>query len=144
MKKYLIFFSLLLICLSSAGCSDAKKKPGGVDVDLTELSGTMAYAEILNILTKPEDYFGKTIKIAGPYAEAYYDVTDLYYHYVVVEDITACCAQGLEFILAGEYEYPGDFPEEKTKIEITGVFGSYIELDRTYYCLTTDEIKVLN
>ncbi|MDR0221261.1 MAG: hypothetical protein LBI54_07660 [Lachnospiraceae bacterium] len=113
-----------------------------VDVDLTEMSSTMVYAEVYNITNNPANYIGKTIRMSGPYQSSYYDETGLYYHYVVVEDAAACCAQGLEFIWNGEHAFPEDYPQLQAKIEVTGVFGSYDELGITYYYLAVDDIVV--
>lgn len=119
-----------------------KSEAGSVDVDLTELSSTMVYAEVYNIMTKPDDYIGKTIKMSGPYYASYYDQTDQYYHYVIIEDAAACCQQGLEFIWNGEHTYPDDYPEEPSKIDVIGMFGSYQELGQTYYYLAVDDIAI--
>ena len=126
----------------------ARKKPsagGTVDVDLTVLSGTMVYAEVYNIILKPKKYIGKTIKIRGPYYAVNYNYggTGRYYHYVIIEDAAACCRQGFEFIWNGEHAYPGDYPEDQTKIEVIGVFDSYDELGQTYYYLAIDHLSIL-
>ena len=114
-----------------------------IDVDLTELSGTMVYAEVFSIMSNPDDYIGKTIKMNGPYSSSYYDKTDMYYHFVIIEDASACCQSGLEFIWSGEHASPDDYPKIGTKIEVAGVFGSYDELGGTYYYLAVDDIAVL-
>lgn len=116
---------------------------GVPDVDLTSMSSTMVYAEVSNIMTNPDKYFGKRIKIGGLYYASYFDETDLYYHYVIISDATACCKQGIEFIWKGEHTYPDDYPEEDAIVEIIGIFGKYDELDKTYYYLSVDSIKVL-
>jgi hypothetical protein len=118
---------------------DVKK----VDVDLTELSSTMVFAEVNNIMTNPDDYMGKKIKMNGVYASEYWDETGIDYHYVVIQDATGCCPQGIEFVWNGEHNYPDDYPEKQTEIEVIGIFGSYDELGRTYYFLTVDDISVL-
>lgn len=115
---------------------------GRVDIDLTVLSSTMVYAEVYNIMTDPETYLGKTIKVRGPYYPDYDDQSGRCYHYIVIEDATACCAQGLEFIWIGNHAYPGDYPAEGTRIEVTGVFGEYEEFGEIYYYLTVDGISV--
>jgi len=159
MKKHLsVLLLLCLVCSFAAGCAGqgaaqtvngnpesqgAPEASVTIDVDLTVLSSTMIYAEVNNILTNPDKYMGKTIKMKGPYYASYYEQTKLYYHYVVVEDATACCQQGLEFIWSGEHKYPADYPEDKTKIEVTGVFGSYDELGKTYYYILVDDISIL-
>ena len=111
-----------------------------VDVDLTTLSSTMVYAEVYNMLVNPDDYMGKTIKMRGAYYASYFDETKQYYHYVVIEDSAACCAQGLEFKWNGNNTYPDDYPEDQTIIEVVGVFGRYSELDRSYTYISTDLI----
>ena len=161
MKKH--FSIILLLCLMSVlftGCKDKdagqtnSNNPetqeqknatdiSGVDVDLTALSSTMVYAEVYNMMTNPDGYMGKTIKMSGPYYASFYDETGSYYHYVIIEDATACCQSGLEFIWKGEHSYPNDYPPDQTKIEVVGVFESYEELGRTYYNLSVDDISIL-
>ena len=159
MKKYLcVLLFLCLICVVTTSCSsteayqidddqpEIEENPTiieNVDVDLTALSSTMVYAEVFNIMTSPDEYMGKTIKMNGPYSASYFDGTGLYYHYVVIEDATACCQQGLEFIWNGDHIFPDDYPEESTKIEVTGVFGSYDEFGDTYYYLAVDDISII-
>ena len=124
--------------------SKSQEKPttsGTVDVDLTVLSSTMIYAEVYNMMTKPDDYMGKTIKMSGPYYASYYDQTDQYYHYVIIEDATACCQQGLEFVWNGDHAYPDDYPKDQARIEVVGVFGRYDELGQTYYYLDVDDVS---
>ncbi len=112
-------------------------------VDLTQLSSTMVYAEVSNMMMTPEDYIGKTIKMNGLYYASHNPELDIYYHFVIIADATACCSQGLEFLLNGEHTYPDDYPADKTPVEVTGVWGSYEEDGNTYYHIATDEITVL-
>ena len=159
MKKYLsILLALCLLCVF-AGCaekeapadeknskaaSQTKAKPAIPDfIDLTKLSSTLLYAEVYNIMNSPGDYIGKTIKISGAYSAQYYEPTDKVYHAVLIADAAACCSSGIEFAWSGEHSYPDDYPEVGSKIEVTGVFGSYEELGQTYYFLTTDGITAL-
>ncbi|MCL2815661.1 MAG: hypothetical protein FWD23_13775 [Oscillospiraceae bacterium] len=145
MKKCLLLLLLIFCIVLTAGCAnkDAPQSAGSVDIDLTLLSGTMVYAEVYNMMTQPDDYMGKSIKMNGLYYTAYYEETGLYYHYVIIEDATACCQQGMEFLWNGEHSYPVDYPEESSKVEVVGVFGSYDELGKTYYYLAVDNISVL-
>ena len=134
----------------AAGCSnEASSAPvgiateaEGIDVDLTMLSSTIAYAKVNSIMEKPDEYLGQTIKIRGPFDAFYYERTGVYYSYVLIEDIAACCMQRMEFIVNGQHTYPDDFPEKETMIELVGVFGSYDELSNTYYYLAVDEIVI--
>jgi len=43
----------------------------------------------------------------------------------------------------GEHAYPEDYPKQDAQVELTGVFSSYQEDGKTYYCLKTDAITVV-
>jgi hypothetical protein len=121
---------------------EPSKNNGGdlaVDVDLTALSSTMVYGEVFNMMMEPESYIGKTIKMRGLYYVNYYELTAKYYHFVVIQDATACCAQGLEFVWIGDHNYP----EDETEIEVTGVWESYEEDGQTWFRIRTNAISVL-
>lgn len=106
-----------------------------IDVDLTALSSTMVYSEVYNMMAAPETYIGKTVLMKGPFAVYYDEAADNYYFACVIQDATACCAQGLEFVLAGEPAFPDSYPEPGTEICVTGVFDTYQEGDYTYCTL---------
>lgn len=98
-----------------------------VDVDLTVLSPIMVYSEVYNMMAAPEKYIEKTVRINGPFVGMYYEPTDKNYFYVIIEDATACCTQGMEFVLAGDFIYPDDYPEENEYVTVTGIFETYTE-----------------
>ena len=155
MKKYLsILMSLCLLCTLAAGCAEKAGTPAeGTElttkaaipdfVDLTTLSSTMVYAEVYNIMSYPDDYAGKTLKVGGTYQSEYYAPTKQYYHFIVIADAAACCAQGLEFAWTGDHAYPKDYPKDGAPIEVTGVYERYEERGETYYHLMVDEIVAL-
>ena len=95
---------------------------GEPDIDLTEMSSTMIYSEVLRMMMNPEEYEGKTIRIFGAYTFFHDTEHDQYFYACIVKDATQCCAQGLEFALNEEYVYPDDYPEEGDEITVTGVF----------------------
>lgn len=99
----------------------------GIDVDLTALSATMVYSEVFNMMVSPEKYRGKTIKMAGQFYSSYDEIRDRRYYACLIMDATACCAQGMEFVLDGNYTYPNDYPAEGGPVCVTGVFDSYEE-----------------
>ncbi|MCD7928283.1 MAG: hypothetical protein LUF80_05410 [Oscillospiraceae bacterium] len=105
-----------------------------VDVDLTQLSSTMVYSEVYNMMVAPEDYIGKTVRMSGQFAIYYDESTETYYFACIVADATACCSQGIEFVLAGA-EYPDDYPELGDEITVSGVFQTYQEGSYTYCTL---------
>lgn len=106
-----------------------------IDVDLTILSSTMVYSEVYNMMTSPKDYIGKTVKMKGLYAYAHDETTGNDYFACIVQDATACCAQGIEFVLTEEYRYPDDYPKGDEEICVVGVFDTYQEGDYTYCTL---------
>ena len=106
---------------------------GSVDVDLTTMTATMVYAEVYNMMVAPEEYIGKTVKMSGAFNIYHDEATDVYYYLCVIQDATACCAQGMEFVPAGAHSYPNDFPAIGTDITVVGEFDTYIEGD-TMYC----------
>ncbi|SCY52767.1 hypothetical protein [Butyrivibrio sp. INlla14] len=112
-------------------------KDSGVDVDLTALSSTMVYAEVYNMMVSPDNYKGKTVKMAGQFVPYYDESTGNYYFACFISDATACCSQGIEFILAGDYSYPDDYPSEGETICVIGTFDTYMEGD-SMYCTLRD------
>ena len=114
----------------------------GVDVDLTVLSSTMVYSEVYNMLYfYPENYYGKTVKMTGQFnVYQWVDesgvVADMPVAYAcIISDATACCAEGVEFVLEGDYTYPEDYPELGTEITVIGEFQPYEENGMTWYHL---------
>ncbi|WP_317854019.1 hypothetical protein [Chakrabartyella piscis] len=96
-----------------------------IDVDLTTLSAIMVYAEVFNIVSNPEAYEGKTIRMNGPCFTYENPDTGEVFYAVIIQDATACCTQGLEFILADGYTYPA--PDEMItvvgEVEVFEDFG---------------------
>ena len=139
MKKIVCALIALLMIVSLAGCGNSRagkktaEAASDVDVDLTKLSSTMVYSEVYDMMTKPEDYIGKAVRMNGQFAlyqatdESGKPVPDQTYFACVIADATACCQQGLEFVLSGDYKYPDDYPELGTEITVSGEFRTYFE-----------------
>ena len=113
----------------------------GVDVDLTVLSSTMVYSEVYNMLyNDPAHYLGKTVKARGTFS-IYQLVTDGVLqpdpvsYACIISDATACCAEGMEFVLKGDLTYPDDYPELGAEITVIGEFQPYEENGVTWYHL---------
>ena len=109
----------------------------GLDIDLTILSSTLVYSEVYQMMMDPDLYIGKTIRMSGIYT-VYHDVpNDLYYHACIITDATACCSQGIEFVLADAQDrvFPDDYPMGGTEITVTGVFDTYMDGGRLYCTL---------
>lgn len=112
---------------SAPTTSKPAQSADGIDVDLTKLSSTMVYSEVYNMMISPDNYTGKTVKMKGQFA--YYEdpETKVQYFACIIADATACCSQGLEFILTGDHTYPNDYPELGSEITVTGTFEVYTE-----------------
>ncbi|MBE5830592.1 MAG: hypothetical protein E7306_02495 [Butyrivibrio sp.] len=112
-----------------------KNAAPGVDVDLTVLSSTMVYSEVYNMMVSPDNYKGKTVKMKGQFVPYYDEATGKYYFACFISDATACCSQGIEFILSDDYTYPADYPQEGDTICVIGTFDTYMEGESMYCTL---------
>lgn len=117
----------------------------GIDYDLTAMDGDMVYASVYQMMVEPEAFEGKVIKISGRYYASFYDPNNRYYHYVIIEDAMACCAQGMEFVWDdGSHVYPDEYPKDNSYVEVVGTFETYTETDGQIYCRLKDaSFKVL-
>ena len=104
----------------------------GIDVDLTVLSATMVYSEVYNMLVTPENYIGKTVKMDGMYTHYYDEVTGNHYFSCIIADATACCSQGLEFVLDENSYTEADYPAVGEEITLEGTFATYMEDGNQY------------
>lgn len=123
---------------------EPEKADKSVDIDLTQMSSDMVYATVYQLLNQPEEYVGKQIKMKGNYYASWYVPTKQYYHYAIIQDATACCSQGLEFVWGdGSHKYPDEYPKEGAEVTVTGTFQTYKEAkDDTVYCrLVQSKVK---
>ncbi|MBQ8092963.1 MAG: hypothetical protein IJ242_05235 [Clostridia bacterium] len=150
MKQLSILLVLLLLVSSLPVFAMAEYGPflplssvPGVDIDLSQMSGTVVYAQVYNILMDPQAYLGKTIRMSG-YYDIYEDsVNNAVYFSCIIPDATACCAQGIEFIWAGDHTYPDDYPEPGTDVIVTGRLESYTEGGYDYLHLVDSDVVFL-
>lgn len=112
---------------SQEGTLEPSQSDGRVDVDLTRLSSTMIYSEVYNMILTPENYIGKTVKMQGEFAYHKDSETGEEYFACIIKDATACCSQGLEFVLMGNYTYPKDYPKVGSEITVVGTFDTYTD-----------------
>lgn len=114
---------------------------GDVDVDLSLLSSTMTYAEVFNMRTEPDAYVCKTVRLCGRFTANSNKDKTRYYPSVVVTDATACCAQGMEFVLEGEPTYPDGYPQPDSDIVVVGTFETYEDMGMTFCRLARASIE---
>ena len=149
-KLFCVLLAALLLCtLTACGHEDTAQKPAAeaaedtaaLDIDLTVLSSTMVYSEVYSMMSFPDDYIGKTVKMKGQFVIGYVYNTDgtpdesTARFACVIADATACCSQGLEFILTGEHTSPDEYPELGAEITVVGTFEWYEEDGCRYYRL---------
>ena len=149
MKKIIAIILALVLALSFVACSKNSEKnensnsktttkitepttteAKSVDLDLTELSSTLIYSEVYNMLITPDDYKGKIIKMKGLFNQYTDEETGKIYNAVVIPDATACCQQGLEFELSDKTN--PNF-EQGTEITVVGTFDTYSD-GKFLYC----------
>lgn len=113
--------------------SESVKKDGEVDYDLTVMGADMVYATVYQMMIDPKSYIGKSFKIRGNYYSSYSNDKDVYYHFCMIKDAAACCAQGLELLWADEkMNRHENCPEEDALVTVEGVFETYEEGPNTY------------
>ncbi|MBQ7595117.1 MAG: hypothetical protein IJU45_00465 [Clostridia bacterium] len=122
-----------------------KPKDGGVsynkaDIDLTKMSSTMVYSQVNDMVTSPENYLGKTVRMNGTFVAL--EETQRNYYACIIADATACCSQGIEFMLNNDYlRYPDEYPKTETNITVSGVFDVYNEGENRYVQLINAVIE---
>ena len=117
--------------LAAAGVTE------GIDIDLTVLSSTMRYSQVYNMVTEPDSFKGKIVKMEGQFGEFTDDSTGNQYFACLIADVAACCSQGIDFVPESDMKYPDDFPELGDDIVVTGVFDTYTE-GSAMYCTLRD------
>lgn len=99
-----------------------------IDYDLTNMSSTMIYAEVFNMLIEPEKYENKRVKMKG-FFTIYNEGSKDEVYSVIVPDATACCQQGIEFF----YDFKDNKPVVNSEITVTGIFNVHMLNDGISY-----------
>ncbi len=131
----------------NSSANSANNGDGKVDYDLTQMSPDMVYASVYQMMVEPEKFEGKTFKMIGTYYSTWYEPTARNYHYVIIEDAAACCAQGIEFVWGdGSHVFPDEYPKGNVRLEVTGTFRTYKEEgdDRLYCRLENSDIREIS
>ncbi len=128
-----------MFLLSSCGETTSQlETTAGVDIDLTAMSSTMVYSKVYDMMTNPTDYEGQTITLEGEFYWDYYAELATTYYFVIINDATGCCPQGLEFVCTDK---DIELPSQGSIIKMTGVFEIYQEGNNNFYRITTDSVE---
>ncbi|SDN12058.1 hypothetical protein [Lachnospira pectinoschiza] len=128
---------------STVDDSNGPVSSNGIDYDLTEMSSTMVYATVYEMMAYPSLYEGKTVKMEGQYYALYVDADNTYYMYCLVSDALGCCTQGMEFVWGdGSHVYPDEYPADKTEVVVSGTFKTYTQDGNTYCCIDNATMEV--
>ncbi len=104
------------------------------EIDLTEMNSTMVYSEVSQMMQSPGKYRGKQVRMKGSAASAEY--MGKTYHACLIKDATACCSQGIEYVLI-----EGDYPADGTEITVYGTFDYYEEEGKIYNNLVDAKLE---
>lgn len=144
MKKMLTALVIAVLCAAWGVCGWAEaptEEPLIIDLDLSQMSDTIVYAEVFQMMIDPEAYIGKVIRLSG-WFDVFSDVeTGMIYTSCNTSDATACCAQGIEFVWAGEHVYPQDYPAPGADLTVTGRFETYLENGYEYVHLVDAQVE---
>jgi hypothetical protein len=102
-----------------------------IDIDLTTMNATMVYSQVSDMLSRPSTYLHKIVKVKGPFKPYESTNPDYCYPAIIVQDATACCGNGLEFLLYGiprcSMEGGNGYPILNEEATVVGRFETYLE-----------------
>ena len=134
-------FTIILTALAFTVSAFAKVSTNThADIDLTRMSSTMVYSIVYQMVTDPQKYTGKTIKMKGIFSSYVDEETNRRFFGCVIKDALACCSQGLAFETFKPRKYPKDFPSEGSSITIIGRFDYEKEEDGIGFPIIKDAI----
>ena len=126
--------------------SKSKASSNKIDVDLNNLNANVVYAQVFQMMTEPDKFIGKRIRMSGQFnvyaAEEGNPSGVTEYYAIIIADAQACCQQGIEFVWPG-HTYPEGFPEVKSNASVTGIFEVYEENGKKYCRLVADSVEQL-
>ncbi len=118
----------------ASGVEATKYKDAEI-LDLSSMNANMVYSEVFAMMTEPEKYVGKTVKMTGVCGMYLDRNTGEEYYSCIIKDATACCAQGIEFRLS-----KGAYPAVDSEITVVGNFNTYEEEGNNYISLFDAEL----
>jgi len=121
-SRTVIIAVLCLFALANTSTAADKGSANRIDIDLSRMSATMVYSMVFQMVTEPEKFVGKRVKMKGAFSSYYDEAVDRRFFGCVIKDALACCSQGLAFETATPRQYPKEYPSEGSSITIIGTF----------------------
>lgn len=120
---------------------DNPYRDADVDVDLAHMNQVMVFGAAQDLFASPDTYEGQVVRVHGTYYSMQDQATETVYHYVGVEDETACCSVGIEFVPPEELAQ--DMPaSDETVVTVTGVYERYEDEGGEFFHLVDCYVKV--
>ncbi len=120
-----------------------------VDMDFTKFNPNMLYAEVYHMGMSPEDYKGKVIKLSGIFVHFPRNIdkngnpiSDEEVYVCIISDTMACCATGIEFIPEKGSSFWTEYPEEGSKITVTGLCDIFLDESGCFTVIQLDNATV--
>ena len=125
--------AILSLCLGLGllllGCGEsgegAKSEKAAVDIDLTDLTETVAYAQAVQMTEQPQGFDGKSVRVQGVFNTFFDADTEEPFFVCAVPDSTGCCMASFEIVPDGAYAYPEDYPDEFSLVTVVGDFRTF-------------------
>lgn len=96
----------------------------GADVDISRLSSTMVYSVVYDMVTHPDDYLGKKIRMSGTMSVYHDEASGNTYYACLISDATACCSEGIEFQTADGID-PSEYPSDGEPVTVLGTYEMF-------------------
>lgn len=135
-KKTLLLVLLIVIVLGGlalmqkpTNTQNGKSKTSNsnmkIDIDITD---NYFIAQTNDVYLNYDEYEGKTVRIEG-YFYVYQDYTSGQNYYAVIRNAPGCC--GNDGLAGLDIKWDGEYPAEKTWIQVVGKISKYSETDPT-------------
>ena len=112
----------------SSGASEREEKAQPYDLDLLSCGPREVYSAVFRMMNQPEEFIGKRIRMVG--VLACYPYPDHTVYGCIIADATACCKDGMEFVLAEDR--PENYPPPGSEIVVSGYYETYPAGDFTF------------
>ncbi|GMO59237.1 MAG: hypothetical protein Ta2A_05060 [Treponemataceae bacterium] len=103
---------------------------------VVEIKDRLFIAQTNDMFLNPDDYFGKTVKVAGIFKLGGYEDP----HYFVIRYGPGCCGYDGTAGFEVKWDSAGKYPEQDAWVEALGEFKSYEEDGYPYYYISLSQL----